>query len=340
MRSFKHLSFRQRLQIEVMQKQKCSAREIAQELGVHISTIYRELKRGDYVRQTSEYEFVHRYSPDIAHRRYRENQTACGPALKIGRNHEFAKWVEYMILKAKYSPAAVCALMSEQPFGLTLCRQTLYRYIDKGVFLSLTNKDLPQGRRKRTYKKVKRERLPHGRSIELRPESVADRSEFGHWEMDSVCGPSSSKPRLLVLTERKSRYELIFKVRSGSAQNVVSVLDRLERKYGDSFSQLFRTITVDNGSEFSDTEGMERSCRSGAPRTTVYHCHPYCSSERGSNENANKLIRRWFPKGTDFRSVRASDVQFVQDWMNLYPRKILAYRPSQAVFSEFFAINS
>jgi len=341
MRSFKHLTFRQRLQLEAMQKQNYSVRQMASELGVHVSTIYRELKRGDYVRDLGDFRMDHRYSPDIAERKYRENRTACGPDLKIGHHHDLARWIETLIVKAKYSPAAVCALMPTAGFGVTLCRQTLYKYLEDGVFFTARSSHLPQGKRKQRRSAPRKVRLPHGRSIELRPPEVAGRSEFGHWEMDTVCGPSGSKPRLLVLTERLSRYELIFKLRSGEARGVVSVLDRLERKLGKSFSQVFRSITVDNGSEFSFVVGMERSLVSpGSFRTIVYHCHPYCSSERGSNENANKLIRRWFPKGTDFGSVRASDVQFVQDWINSYPRKIFAYSPSQAVFSRFFAFNT
>lgn len=108
----------------------------------------------------------------------------------------------------------------------------------------------------------------------------------------------------------------------------------LEREYGANFSKIFRTITVDNGSEFSDCAGMEKSCRRKGNRTKIYYCHPYSLYERGSNENVNKMIRRWFPKGTDFRKVTAKAIQKVEDWINNYPREILGFRTAEAVFQE------
>lgn len=114
---------------------------------------------------------------------------------------------------------------------------------------------------------------------------------------------------------------------------MVRALDRLERIYGSSFSRVFKTITVDNGSEFADCEGLERSCRRKGKRTTVYYCHPYSSYERGSNENLNKMIRRLFPKGTSFDSVTARDVRRVEEWLNNYPRKIFGYESAISRFS-------
>ena len=79
---------------------------------------------------------------------------------------------------------------------------------------------------------------------------------------------------------------------------------------------------------------MEKSCRRKGNRTKIYYCHPYSSYERGSNENVNKMIRRWFPKGTDFRKVTAKAIQKVEDWINNYPREILGFRTAEAVFQE------
>ena len=90
------------------------------------------------------------------------------------------------------------------------------------------------------------------------------------------------------------------------------------------FTDTFRTITVDNGSEFANVDGMENSgLRKSEKRTKVYYCHAHHSWERGSNENANRLIRRWFPKGTDFSKVTAAQIAALQDWINNYPRKVL-----------------
>lgn len=164
------------------------------------------------------------------------------------------------------------------------------------------------------------------------------RTTVGHWEMDSVLGKKKTKPALLVLSERLSRKELIIKVQDHTAASVVRALDRLERKMGSpAFRATFKSITVDNGSEFADVDGMERSCRRKGPRTKVYYCHPYSSWERGTNENTNGLIRRWFPKGTDFSKVSVQEIQKVEDWLNTYPREILGFLSADAVFSTAFA---
>jgi len=163
---------------------------------------------------------------------------------------------------------------------------------------------------------------------------INSRSAFGHWEMDCVEGKKKTKRTMLVFTERKTRHEIIIPMRDQTSASVVSALDRLERKYGKLFSQIFASITVDNGSEFSDCEGMERSIY-GGKRTTVYYCHPYCASERGSNENQNRMFRRHFPKGTDFRRVPVKQIKSAEDWMNNYPRKQFGYHTSREQFEKY-----
>ena len=160
--------------------------------------------------------------------------------------------------------------------------------------------------KKRQYKKVKK-RPPgrRGRSIEKRSPEIDDRAEIGHWEMDCVEGKKKTKETLLVLTERKARKEIMVKMKDKTTGSVVAALDRLERRYGKLFSKVFQTITVDNGTEFSDVAGLERSCLHKGKRTTVFYCHPYSSYERGTNENTNGMIRRWFQRGpTSGRSQR------------------------------------
>ena len=163
--------------------------------------------------------------------------------------------------KADYSPAAVLGEIKEKglEFKTSICESTLYSYIDKGVFLTVTNKNLPvKGQKKRPYNKVQRaKRPPAGTSIENRPKEIDDRAVVGDWEMDCVEGKKKTKKTLLVLTERKSRREIIRPMRDQTARSVVRVLDSLEREYGANFSKIFRTITVDNGSEFADCAGME-----------------------------------------------------------------------------------
>lgn len=146
--------------------------------------------------------------------------------------------------------------------------------------------------------------------------------------MDSVVGPQGEGSKtLLVLTERKTRKEIIRRVDNHTSQEVIKTLNRLERDMGErKFRETFKTITVDNGTEFSDWEGMEKSRRNKKiPRTKIYYCHAYRSCERGSNENQNRMIRRFFPKGTNFDNVSKNAIKEVQKWMNDYPRKILGW---------------
>jgi len=117
--------------------------------------------------------------------------------------------------------------------------------------------------------------------------------------------------------------EIIFKSFNKTAASTVYALNRLERKLGSSnFRKIFKSITFDNGTEFSDTEGMETSPYTKKRRTTVYYCHPYCSSERGTNENQNGFIRRFIPKGTAISDYSNAYIHYVQNFINNYPRAI------------------
>lgn len=215
--------------------------------------------------------------------------------------------------------------------------RTLYRYIDNGIFLKLTNKDLPiKSKKKKHNKKVQvQKRATAGESIENRPKEIEKREIFGHWEMDTVKGKRGvTKSCMLVLTERKTRDEIVIKLKDQGAASVVDALDRLERKWGDMFYKVFRSITVDNGVEFSDYEGMERSALKEEKRTFVFYCHPYSSWERGTNENNNRLIRRHIPKGVDFEDTTDEEIKYIETWINNYPRGIFDFKTSAELFDE------
>ena len=107
-----------------------------------------------------------------------------------------------------------------------------------------------------------------------------------------------------------------------------------EHGLGESFSRIFRTITVDNGVEFSDFYGMQESKIADRDRTKLYYCHAYSSYERGSNENANRIIRRHAPKGSNLDELSHEDVRHIQDWMNNYPRKLLGWKTANDLFRE------
>jgi IS30 family transposase len=323
------------LKIEQMKKQGKKQCEIAYALHISEATISRELKRGVYEGMTSELIKVIRYSPDIAQARYDSNKTAKGAPLKIGNDYALAAYIEKKIAEDKYSPCAALAeiRIKRLVFSVTICRQTLYSYIDKGVFLRITNKDLPfKGkRRKHKTRRVRPARASVGESIEKRPEGINDRVAFGHWEMDTVVSSKTGRGGLLVLTERVTRQEIAKRVPDLKAQTVVQAVDKLEKKYGKRFPLIFRSITIDNGTEFSDCPGIERSIY-GGQRTKCYYCHPYSAYERGSNEKQNQMIRRYFPKGTNFNKVTDKEVSRVVDWLNNYPRQILGWNTSEALF--------
>lgn len=335
MQGYRHLTWHDRLKIDKMIREGRKQNEIAAALHVSESTISRELTRATYMHTNSDLTEEVRYNPEGAQARYEANKTAKGAPLKIGNDHELAAFLETMIADKKYSPCAALAEITARglKFKTTLCRATLYKYIDQEVFLRITNKDLPFRGKRREHKTrhVRAARAPRGESIEKRPDHINDRSEFGHWEMDLVDGRRGSRSNVLVLTERQTRQEITRKVPDKTDESVVAALDEVERKYGQHFKEVFKSITIDNGSEFADCGGMERSIF-GGQRTKCYYCHPRNPQERGSNEKQNQMIRRHLPKGTNFDEVPDSVIERVTNWLNTYPRKLFGWGCSQEKF--------
>lgn len=337
MRHYKTLTWADRLKLEALKKAGLKNIRIAEQLGVNPSTITRELRRGQYEHKNSDWTTETRYSPDKSERKKQENLRAKGGDLKIGNDHAYAEYIEYMIRVRKYSPAAVLGEIKRKGlvFGTTVCKQTLYRYIEQGIFLTLTNKDLPvkRNQKEHKYRTVKAAKPQRGTSIEKRPEEINARISFGHWEMDCVEGAKGTKGTLLVLTERLTRYEIIRKMKDKTAESVVKALHSIEREYGSElFRILFKTITVDNGTEFSDVLGIEMGRSGKKARTKTYYCHPYSSWERGSNENQNKLVRRHYPKGCNFDPVSVAEIRQMQNWINNYPREMFDWYCSADLF--------
>lgn len=337
-----HLTWNDRLTIEKMLREGYSKPQIARYLGVHHSTVYDECRRGAVELKRSDPDHLY-----LLLRRCRQGlppgpQEEHGKASENRQRPPAGRWLVKTISEG-YSPSAACSMLGKTPettFSCTLCRQTVYKYIENGDLWPLTNKELRyKSDQKRTYNRVKAAKAPRGDSIEHRPEHINNREEPGHWEMDSVVGKKGTKAALCVLTGRVTRDEIIRKMHDDTAASVVGVLDRLERRMGTAmFRQVFKSITVDNGSEFADCKGMERSCLlPGEKRTHVYYCHPRSPGERGSNEKQNQLIRWFFPKGTDFRKVTQKEVRRVQDWINNYPRLILDWHTSAELFNVFLA---
>lgn len=315
-----------RHKLEVLYNAKMPVREIASTLGFSKVTIYAEIKRGAYQHRNSDWTETRKYSAYKAQRDADYNATAKGADLKIGKDHELAAFIEKLILQG-YSPQAVLDEIKKQNlhFSTRICRTTLYSYIDKGIFKNITNKNLLRKWKRKKRKIVHREkRQPHiEHSIEKRPEEVQERTSFGHWEFDSVIGKRHKGKTLLVFTERYTRMELMFVSRDKSALATLEVLNQIERKLGTrNFRKIFKSLTCDNGTEFSATQGIEYSPITGRQRTSLYYCHSFSSWERGSNENQNAFIRRYIPKGTPISNYSRTRIREIQDFINNYPRGI------------------
>lgn len=339
-KAYKHLTQRDRIKLEALSQLHLSKKEMAEQIGCHISTIYRELKRGEYERYGRDLQKITTYSSDIAQQKHDYNATAKGAPLKIGHDFLFSVRVEDLILHHDRSPAAALGEIREsgESFNTCICARTLYNYIHKGFLMNVTMKDLPRkGQSKQAHEKVRRygAKKPLASSIEDRPEDINSRTTFGHWEMDTVVGKRQKGQVLLVLTERLTRREIIMKISGRTQEAVRKALDKLERKYGKYFKRIFQTITVDNGGEFLDAELLEKSCRTKGKRTKLYFCHPYSSWERGSNENANGMIRRKIPKGEKIERFSDSDISHVEDWINHYPRGIHNYQCAEKLFQNW-----
>ncbi|MBD5495491.1 MAG: IS30 family transposase [Lachnospiraceae bacterium] len=325
----KYITEADRYQIEILLKEKYTRNQISEILGIEYHTLWHEIKKGTVKQLDTNLAEHYVYKADYAQMKTVKNMSNRGRNLKIGNDHKLAGYIEEMV-KNKYSPEALLfhARNSGIDFSVKICAKTIYNYFDMGLFLNVTYHDLPQ--KKAVAKKKKRESSValnnrKGQSIDKRDPEIMERKSYGHWEMDTVVGgQNKGKSCLLVLSERMSREEIIIKIKDKKESSVVHALDVLEKKYGSrKFREKFKTITCDNGVEFLDTENIEKSRYTKRKRTTVYYCHPYSSWERGTNENINRMIRRFFPKGIDFDTVSEKQVQAVENWINNYPRKIL-----------------
>ena len=324
----KHLTYENRIKIETLYQEGLPPVDIGKRLLKSRRTIERELVRGMVELINSDLTTRREYSAVVGQQVHDEKATAKGPALKIGNDHKLVEYIETSI-KQGYSPYATLQNIENDDklnFKTKISFKTLYNYIDAGLFMNISNKDLlvKKDGKKRDYHKIRTAITnKKGTSIADRPSEIDSREEFGHWEMDTVVGKQGTKTSLLVLSERMSRQELIFKIKSKSQNEVIRIMNKLQRKYGKGFSDIFKTITTDNGCEFLDFEGIEKSLFGKQPRTKMYFAHPYSSWERGTNENINKMIRRFIPKGVDISSFTQKEIQRIQNWINHYPRKIL-----------------
>lgn len=335
----KQLSDFERVRIETLLQEGYSPYRISTILNRSPRCIYEEIKRGSYLELDSELREKMVYRFDVGSRIRVERSHNKGRSLAIGNNINLSDRLEDLIINHVLSPYAALEVCRKEGFDINICLTTLYSYIHKGtVFLNLCDKHLrhPGKHKQHDNNSPVALKNKHCRLIEERPDYINNRSTFGHWELDTVYGSQGSKDCLFVLTERLSLHELLFKQPHKSIDCCVSVLDFLEQKYQDRFHLFFKTITCDNGSEFLSPERMESSCiYPGKNRTIVYHCHPFRSCERGSNENQNRIIRYFIPKGSDIDIYEDDDIIFIQNYMNNLPRKIFKGRSSAEISAQF-----
>ena len=169
-------------------------------------------------------------------------------------------------------------------------------------------------------------------SIENRPKEIDKRLVFGHFELDTVIGTNKGKHEcLMTLTERKTRFEMIFKLQFKTADEVVKKFNQMKDLMKKNYNKIFKSLTTDNGTEFSKFVEIIKDTK-----TQIYFCHPYCSGEKGTNEKHNSMIRYFIPKGTLIENYSCEEINNIAQWMNNYPRKILDYKtPLEALLEEF-----
>ena len=191
---------------------------------------------------------------------------------------------------------------------------TIYYLIHHGQ-IGLTYKDLIYPRKPKAEKKGASPRFkPVGKSIEGRPEIINQRLENGHYEMDTVILTKQKNQCLLTLTDRRSRHQIIRLIPDKTAQLVNQAVAALME------TNTIKFITADNGTEFNRLAEI-------FPQDNIYYAYPYSSRERGTNENHNRPIRRWLPKGV--KKTIHKQVTFIENWINNDPNKVLNYKSPQ-----------
>lgn len=338
----KHLEYSERQSIERwFNRDKRTKVEIAELLDRTEKTIRNEIKRGLVKNLTTELIEIWVYSADVAQQKYEYYLKAKGPKLKIDNDYELKEYVEKSIKEDKKSPEVIAKEIKKMKFKTKMCARTIRNNIYAGDIYDIKSTDMIYNKEYKDKNKEKRvcEKVPPEKSIDYRPDEANTREEYGHWEGDLVIGIKKRGAVLFTLTERKTREEIIVKIPGKKAEYVAEALDLIERRYKKIFYTKFKTITFDNGGEFRNWKSLEKSYdnRRKTARTQVYYAHPYRSGERGSNENANRLIRRFIPKGIDITPISEEYIQKIEDWINNYPRAMFNYKSTNEILSELCA---
>jgi IS30 family transposase len=319
MREYRQLTEDDRIEIYAMKQAGKNQKNIAGKLGVHPSTISRELERNAGMRG---------YRPKQAQQKTSYRRVTARKAIKM--TTETVGYIENK-LRQQHSPEQIAERMKFDPDwnGPAVSHERIYQHIwREKVQGGMLYKHLRIGgtkqRRKRRNSRDMRGIIPNRVGIEKRPKIVERKIRIGDWEGDTVVG-KNHQGALVTLVDRKSKLTLIGKVPRYTAdaveQNIVTLMKVLPRRN--------HTLTVDNGKEFASHESVAETLG-----IKVYFADPYSAWQRGLNENTNGLIRQYVPKGSDVRSLTDRQVQHIMDRLNTRPRKSLGFLTPNEVFYE------
>jgi len=316
--SFQHLTAAERAVLEHLHRNGESQREIAHQLGRSPSTINRELKRG---KPTARCAYKAERAQELAGTR--RSAANAGRAILLCKKtlrHVKAR------LKDRWSPTLIAGRLRRLGGEIKLCGMTIYRFLKRdregGGTLSRGLPRCGKGRRPNGSKGRRRPK-PGRRRIEDRPAGATNRTRHGHWEGDTVEGAGKSA-YIVTLVDRKSRFTLLGKAKNKSQEVVGEVVKRLLQRLR---KILRRSLTLDNGTEFNGFKRIE-----AGTGIEVYFADPYCSWQRGTNEQTNGVMRIFLPKGTNFETVTNKQLARIEGLLNNRPRKCLGYRtPAEVI---------
>jgi IS30 family transposase len=327
---YKHLSILEREKIQELLWQKKSIRSIALVLGRNTSSISREIKKNIPLH--------YKYTPRLANERALKKRKSRGRKLRL--KSYFIRQYVVSHLKQGYSPEQISGRLSLEYPKEKISHEAIYQYIyhqihsdyvKKGnIDLRIYLKRRHKRREKKGMRKHQRIFKPKGFSIEERPKEVEKRKTIGHWEGDSVVS-KKSKVGLNTLVERKTGLVLISKIENSTMEVTANiVIHRLQELP----KETVKTLTTDNGHENFAYEKIENNLQ-----ISCYFAHPYCSGERGTNENTNGLIRYYLPKGTNFDTISNETIKRIENILNNRPRKRLGWKTPLEVFNECVALQ-
>lgn len=306
------------MELAILRRKHYSVADIAIELGRHRSTIYRELKRG---RVAGVYDSKKAHHKHYVRRKYSKYQ-----GMRILGDVKLREYIETKLRDEQWSPEQIAGRLAREAGLQPVSSPTIYKYI-RSVYGRRLEHELQLAKQKRARKHQRKvTQLEDRVFIDDRPESINARMQYGHWEGDFiVSGKTYGNTSLFVLHERVSRYTLVYKVAARNTQEVLDVLTHAVRTIGP-----FKSLTLDNDIAFQRHRHLSRLLE-----FPINFCHPYHSWEKGGVENANRLIRRYVPKGCDIASYSDEDIANVQHWLNHTPRKILGYKTAAEVLADY-----